>query len=126
MDIETLKLKAKEAAKYSYAPYSQFTVAAAFVTEDGRVFTGVNVENASYGLTICAERNAIFSAVTQGATTIDTMVIYTPTAKPTPPCGACRQVIAEFSSSAKIISFCDGEEEIFQTISQLLPGSFSL
>ncbi len=126
MNLETLKHKAKDAAKSSYSPYSKFAVGAAFETEDGRVFTGANVENASYGLTMCAERNAIFSAVNQGATTIKTLVIYTPTNTPTPPCGACRQVIAEFSSVAKIISICDSDEVIESTIQELLPSSFSL
>lgn len=125
MDIEALKIQAKNVAKNSYSPYSKFTVAAVFISGEGRVFSGVNVENGSYGLTICAERNAIFSAVTQGSHDIATMVIYTPTDKPTPPCGACRQVIAEFSSSAEIISICDGEEELSYTIDQLLPSSFS-
>lgn len=124
MNIESLKQKAKDTAKSSYSPYSKFAVAAVFETEDERVFSGVNVENASYGLTICAERNAIFSAVTQGADSIKTLVIYTPTQTPTPPCGACRQVIAEFSSTAKIISICDSGEELESNIQQLLPSSF--
>lgn len=126
MKIETLKQKAKDIAKLSYAPYSQFSVAAVFETEDGEIFSGVNVENASYGLTICAERNAIFSAITLGAKTIKTLVIYTPTQKPTPPCGACRQVIAEFSSTAKIIAICDSDQELESNIQQLLPESFAL
>lgn len=126
MNTEQLKKLAIDTSKNSYSPYSKFPVAAAFVTEDGRTFSGVNVENASYGLTMCAERNAIFASVTQGAKDIKTLVIYTPTQKPTPPCGACRQVIAEFSKTAKIISFCDSDEELTLTIKQLLPSSFSM
>lgn len=126
MNIEQLKKLAIETSKNSYSPYSKFPVAAVFVTKDGQTFSGVNVENASYGLTMCAERNAIFASVTQGAKDIETLVIYTPTQKPTPPCGACRQVIAEFSKTANITSFCDSDEELTLTIEQLLPSSFSM
>lgn len=126
MNIEQLKQQAIEVSKNSYSPYSKFPVAAVFKTKDGQIFSGVNVENASYGLTMCAERNAIFASVTQGATDIEELVIYTPTQEPTPPCGACRQVIAEFSKTAKITSFCDSDEELTLTIEQLLPSSFSM
>lgn len=124
--IDALKTQVKKIAKNSYSPYSHFAVAAAFVTSEGRIYSGVNVENASYGLTICAERNAIFSAATKGPVDIVTMVVYTPTKTPTPPCGACRQVIAEFSSSARIISICDSEEVLSHSIAELLPSTFSL
>jgi cytidine deaminase len=126
MDIEKLKAAAVNVAKNSYSPYSKFTVASAFYNDDGEMFTGVNVENASYGLTICAERNAICSSITQGSTSIAVLVIYTPTDKPTPPCGACRQFIHEFSDHARIISICDSDEICDTTIDKLLPGSFSL
>lgn len=126
MDIAKLKDAAREVAKNSYSPYSRFTVACAYVDDEGRIFTGVNVENASYGLAICAERNAICSAVTQGSQTIQTLVIYTPTQTPTPPCGACRQFIHEFSKDAEVISICDSDLETHTTIAALLPGSFSL
>ena len=126
MDIEKLKAAAIDVAKNSYSPYSKFTVAAAFYNEQGEMFTGVNVENASYGLTICAERNAICSSVSKGSTSIHTLVIYTPTDKPTPPCGACRQFIKEFSEQARVISICDSDEVCDTTIAELLPGSFSL
>ena len=125
MQLEHLIAAAKAAAKNSYSPYSQFVVASAFCNDQGEIFTGINVENASYGLSICAERNAIFSAATQGNRTIDTLVIYTPTETATPPCGACRQVINEFSSDARIVSVCDSDDRIDTTIDQLLPGSFS-
>lgn len=124
MDLEALKETAKAVSKNSYSPYSKFPVSAAFTNDEGKVFTGVNVENASFGLTLCAERNAIFSAVTQGSTTIDTMVIYTPTEKATPPCGACRQVIAEFSSTARVVSICDSDDVLDTTIAELLPSNF--
>ncbi|WGL17192.1 cytidine deaminase [Microbulbifer bruguierae] len=126
MDIDLLKQKARELAQNSYAPYSQFPVAAAFYDQNGNIYGGVNVENMSFGLTICAERNAIFSAATTGCRTIDAMVIYTPTPEPTMPCGACRQVIWEFSSDAKIIAICDSEKESVFSIRDLLPGAFVL
>ena len=126
MDVERLKQVARETAKRSYSPYSQFPVAAAFYNQNGDIFTGVNVENASYGLTLCAERNAIASAITQGSNTIHTLVIYTPTLTPTPPCGACRQFIKEFSDSATIIAICDSDQVVEASIADLLPGSFSL
>lgn len=126
MSIEQLQNKAREANAQAYAPYSQFRVSAALMAADGRVFTGVNVENASYGLTVCAERNAIFTAVGQGLRSFDTIVIYTPTAVATPPCGACRQVIKEFAPKARVISICDSDDVLDSTIEELLPGSFSL
>ncbi|GAB2198930.1 cytidine deaminase [Sessilibacter sp. MAH4] len=126
MNIEQLKQAAKDVAAKTYSPYSNFPVAAAYYDENGDLFTGVNVENVSYGLTICAERNAICSAVTKGSRTIHTLVIYTPTPTPTPPCGACRQFIKEFSENARIISICDSDQVTDTTIDKLLPGSFTL
>ncbi|WP_317929003.1 cytidine deaminase [Halioxenophilus sp. WMMB6] len=126
MDIDLLKQAARDTAAKSYSPYSRFPVAVAFYNDEGEMFTGVNVENASYGLAICAERNAICSAVTAGSRTINTLVVYTPTQEPTPPCGACRQFIREFSNSATIISICDSDLELQASIAELLPGSFTL
>ncbi len=92
-------LAAREAAReHAYAPYSGFTVGAAVETADGRRFTGANVENASYGLTICAERTAVFAAVLAGAKRIAAVAVTGPDGVTTPPCGACRQVLAEFGS----------------------------
>src|SRR5205814_4528120 len=90
-----LAAAARRAAGHAYCPYSRFPVGAAVLTDRGEIFTGCNVENASYGLTICAERNAVFQAVThgQGRLVIQAVVVYTPTPQPTAPCGACRQVI---------------------------------
>ena len=126
VNIDELKAAAKQALGNSYSPYSRFQVAAALADDQGRIFTGVNVENASFGLTMCAERCAIGTAIGRGAKSLTAIVIYTPTPTPTPPCGACRQVIHEFSNSTRVVSCCDSEAEIDQTISQLLPGSFSL
>ena len=119
--IESLKSEAKAAAQNAYAVYSNFPVGAAVLSKDGKVFTGCNVENISFGLTNCAERTAIFKAVSANSLTIEMVVIYTPTAKPTPPCGACRQVIAEFNPKAKILCICDSDEEIITTLDTLLP-----
>lgn len=126
MSIEELKLKAKEASKKAYAPYSKFNVGCALETTSGNVYTGCNVENASYGLTICAERNAIASAVTaEGHIEIKKIVVYTPTKDATPPCGACRQVIHEFGNP-EIISICEHKESNLHTSEELLPWAFEL
>ncbi len=122
--LQRLIDEAKRVCSESYAPYSNFRVGAALLSKDGRIFSGANVESASYGLTICAERNAIFSGVSNGNTSIAVMVIYTPTDLPTAPCGACRQVIREFSTEAMIFSVCDSDERIETSIAELLPSSF--
>ena len=115
---------ARQVAANAYEPYSHFAVGAAVLTEEGKIFTGVNVENVSYSLTICAERSAIFSAVTAGARRILAIAIYTPTPAPTPPCGACRQVLNEFGPNADVFSICDGEKVRHDKLDQLLPGAF--
>ncbi len=109
----------------SYAPYSKFHVAAAVETEDGKLFYGVNVENMSYPLTMCAERVAVFNAVTAGYKKFSRVYILSISSKPTPPCGACRQVIAEFPDNPDIIMFTgDGEYYEKKNISELLPLQF--
>ena len=97
---------AREASRRAYCPYSHFKVGAAVLTADAEVYAGCNVENASYGLTICAERNAVFQAVSSRSTLpeIRAVLIYTPTPTPTAPCGACRQVLNEFGPDAEV--FC--------------------
>lgn len=125
MSLEKLKVKAKEAANKAYAPYSKFKVGCALITTTGNIYTGCNVENASYGLTTCAERNAIANAVNiEGEIEIQELVVYTPTETVTPPCGACRQVIFEFTKRATIHSYCESKESSANTIDQLLPGAF--
>lgn len=119
-----LQRAATSVSARAYSPYSRFTVGAALLTESGRIFAGCNVENASYGLTICAERNAIFQMAAAGERRIVAIAIYTPTAAPAAPCGACRQVIREFGSAAQIRSFCDGEMVAVWTLPQLLVDSF--
>jgi cytidine deaminase len=117
---------ARAAAARAYCPYSRFRVGAAVLTDRGEIFAGCNVENASYGLTICAERNAVFHAVAQtaGIPAIRAVVVYTPTATPTAPCGACRQVINEFGPDALIISVCDGPTVVQSRLNDLLPNAF--
>ena len=116
---------ARKAAENAYAPYSGFRVGAAVLGEDDRIFVGCHVENASYGLTLCAERVAIFQAVANGAPHISALVVYTPTETPTPPCGACRQVLLEFAPGAEVICVCDGASKLITTASELLPHSFA-
>ena len=125
---EDLKKKvrqsAKEAAKFAYAPYSNFQVGAAVLFKNGTIESGCNVENASFGLTICAERNAIAKGISKGAKEIALIVVYTPTPKPTSPCGACRQVINEFGAGCDIESICDGGDTIAMSSNKLLPQAF--
>ena len=121
---EALMAAARDASAHAYAPYSRFHVGAAVLAEDGRIFTAANVENASYGLTSCAERNAIFAAVSAGARSIVAVAIHTPTAQPASPCGACRQVIYEFGPHAMVLSGCNGEDRGYWSIDELLPGAF--
>lgn len=119
------------ASQKAYAPYSKFVVGAAVVTSRGTIFSGCNVENASYGITICAERNAISTMIAHlgPAATISKVVIYTPTVNPSAPCGACRQVIREFAfnlSPTMVYSFAvdPNTPPLMRTIDQLLPNSF--
>jgi cytidine deaminase len=122
--IEELIALAKEASAKAYCPYSKFRVGAAVQTTSGEVYTGCNVENASYGLTICAERNTIFHSVAEGKKSIAAVVIYTPTKTPSAPCGACRQVINEFGPKARVICACDSPQRIDKPLSELLPDAF--
>jgi cytidine deaminase len=119
---------AKAAMKKAHAPYSKFRVGAAFVTTKGEVFTGCNVENASYGLTNCAERTAIFSAVAKlgGKMRIKAIVVTNDQGVPCSPCGACRQVIYEFGPDATVyfLSKTGGWKEV--AITELLPEGFRL
>lgn len=126
MEIQTLIDQAIEARKKAYTPYSNFQVGAAILTKNNQVFLGCNIENASYGLTNCAERTAIFKAVSEGEKEIEAIVVIGDTDGPISPCGACRQVMAEFcdENTKIILTNLKGEiEEI--TINELLPGFFS-
>ncbi|MGD1031887.1 MAG: cytidine deaminase [Opitutaceae bacterium] len=119
-----LENAARKAARAAYAPYSRFRVGAAVLAKSGRIFSGCNVENASYGLCMCAERTAIFAAASAGERAVRAVAIYTPTHQPTPPCGACRQVIAEFGPDSLIISVCDSKKRLEALFPELLPESF--
>lgn len=120
-----LKAAARNASAHAYAPYSRFHVGAAVLTERGAIYAGCNVENASYGLTICAERSAIFHAVAQGARKIRAIAVYTATDAPTTPCGACRQVIAEFGRDVPILCCTDDDaSDAVYTLNDLLPKAF--
>jgi cytidine deaminase len=128
-DHELLRLAA-EAAKQSYAPYSKYPVGAALLMSDGTVFTGCNVENASYGLTLCAERAAVSAAVTGGRLKIVKVAIVGGTAQqPAWPCGACRQVLAEFcDQDTPVLVAARGRINrwLARTLGELLPESFRL
>lgn len=120
--------KAKEMADRAYCPYSKFRMGAAVMDSAGYVYGGCNVENASYGLTICAERNAIFQAIAAGAHEITAVLVWTPTEEITMPCEACQQVIREFGPDAEIACICGNCSEIapgiIRSTREALPKSF--
>ncbi len=126
-DLEEMVDAAREASRHAYCPYSNFPVGAAVLLEDGSVFSGCNVENPAYGPTMCAERTAIFKAVSERGPDIrvSMVVVYTPTSRPTPPCGPCRQVISEFGREARVVSVCDGDQVLDTDLVELLPHAFS-
>jgi cytidine deaminase len=119
-----LEEAARLAGRNSYSPYSGFPVGAAVLTGNGRIYGGCNVENASLGLTCCAERAAVYNAIARGAGAILAVAIHTPTARATLPCGACRQVLHEFGPRAMIICICDSDHRIETTLDTLLPDAF--
>ena len=122
-EYASLLEQALKACEQSYAPYSKFRVGAALLCEDDSIITGVNVENRSFGLTICAERNAIAAAIAAGKKKFKALVIATPDADyPVSPCGACRQVISEFMPPSATVIFGNSEESyISSTVGELLP-----
>lgn len=115
---------ARSARQNAYAPYSKFAVGAALKTKSGKVFTGVNVENASFGLTLCAERSAIVSAVSAGEQEFSSIAVVADTDGPVSPCGACRQVLAEFGLEWRVLlSNLNGHNQELK-VGDLLPGAF--
>ena len=122
-DVETLLARAQAARQQAYAPYSRFSVGAAVATDAG-VFSGANVENASYGLSICAERVAAASAVAAGARRIEAIAIVGGSLRPTPPCGACRQFLYEFNPDMLVLSVSPGGERKRWALSELLVDGF--
>jgi cytidine deaminase len=125
VDFATLMEQAKAAADKAYAPYSGFRVGAALFCADGTVFAACNVENASYSLSSCAERNAIFQAVCAGHRDFTAIAIYVDSDKIFPPCGACRQVMAEFNPQIKIM-YANRSQAITSDLAKLLPEAFTL
>lgn len=115
---------ARDAMDNAYAPYSKFRVGAALVTRGGHIFTGVNVENASYGLTVCAERVAVFKSVSEGRQDITRVAIVSSSGEHTYPCGACRQTLNEFGKDMKIVLGDKEGNTISIPLSDLLPHSF--
>ena len=124
LEIQKLMDCAIKARENAYSPYSHFAVGAALLCEDGTLFEGCNIENASYGLTNCAERTAIFKAVSEGHTKFKALAVVADTEGPCAPCGACRQVMAEFKIPLIIMGNLMGNIKIV-TIEELLPFSFS-
>ncbi|MDR0563281.1 MAG: cytidine deaminase [Spirochaetaceae bacterium] len=123
MNIEALFQEARKAASFAYAPYSKFRVGAALLGEDGTVYTGCNVENRSFGLTICAERSALVQGVSKGTRRFTALAIAAPDSQePVGPCGACRQVLSEFMPpDAPVIFGGAGTRRITVTIGELIP-----
>jgi cytidine deaminase len=121
--MDRLFAEAQKAAVFAYAPYSQFRVGAALLAEDGSIFSGCNVENRSFGLTICAERNAVFQGVARGKQVFTALAIAAPdSAEPVGPCGACRQVLSEFMGPAAPVRFGGNNgETVDTTLGALLP-----
>lgn len=121
-DSDELLERARCAAESSYCPYSRFRVGAALLCSDGTVFTGTNVENRSYGLTNCAERSAVFSAVSAGRRDFQAMAICTPDSESAvAPCGACRQVLSEFAGEDFPVTFAGEKQRVDTTLGQLYP-----
>jgi cytidine deaminase len=124
IDWDALRSAARALLSHAHAPYSGFHVAAALRSLDGRVFSGVNVENASYGLTICAERNAIAAAVAAGARAFDALVVVCSGTEPPSPCGACRQVLVEFPPAFEVRCYGPSDAVIAARSDELLPHAF--
>jgi cytidine deaminase len=125
--LRTLTSAATEAASRAYAPYSHFEVGAALLFEDGSMVTGANVENASYGLTCCAERNALFRAISERGPglKIQAAVVFHDGPEACPPCGACLQVLSEFATEPCLVYFSHGDKQRGVTLDELLPIRFS-
>lgn len=126
MNNNELIAKSKQAMNYAYAPYSNFKVGAALMTADGTVYLGANIENSSYSLTCCAERVAIFKAVSEGHFQFNEMAVIGATEEPISPCGACRQVMAQFFDEHVTIYLANKNGNFnVTTIAELLPHSFT-
>jgi len=126
MKRDQLIQEAKKAMKMAYVPYSHFPVGAALLTKSGKVYRGCNIENAGYSLTNCAERTAFFKAISEGEKDFEMLAVIANTDRPVPPCGACRQVMAEFcSKDMKVILTNLNGDQTETTVEELLPGAFT-
>ncbi len=127
IDFKNLMDKAKDASQKSYSPFSRFAVGAAVMCTSGKIYSGCNIENSSFGLTICAERCAIFKAISEGEREILAVAIYSPNSDSCYPCGACRQVMFEFQGDEEISVVTEnfGELEI-KKLSYFLPCGFRI
>lgn len=123
-ELDELLSAARDARERAYAPYSNYRVGAALDAGGGHVFFGSNVENASYGLSMCAERSAVYAAVAAGFRAFDAIAIAGPEGDLTSPCGACRQVLAEFNPNMTVI-FTDSDGAVSMPLAELLPHSFN-
>ncbi len=126
MNENELLALAREAQQKAYAPYSGIQIGAVLVAADGRVFTGCNIENASYGATVCAERVALFKAVSEGVTAFRELAVAGSTAKPPFPCGLCRQALWEFAPELTVYAQGETGEVMAATLADLLPSAFSI
>ena len=117
---------AVKTSENAYVPYSHFPIGAVLVTDEGKIYTGVNIENASFGLTNCGERTAIFKAVSEGERSFKELIIYGQTEKPVSPCGACRQVMAEFfEPDLPVTLVAKDKSTVVMTVKELPPYSFT-
>ncbi|MDC3415337.1 cytidine deaminase [Aquibacillus salsiterrae] len=124
VNIELIE-KAKEVRERAYTPYSNFKVGAALKTKSGKVYVGCNIENAAYPVSLCAERVAIFKAISEGETEFDELAVIADTSRPVPPCGSCRQVMSEFFAKDTNVYTSNLQGEVKKmTVEELLPFSF--
>ncbi|MFW5999536.1 MAG: cytidine deaminase [Halanaerobiaceae bacterium] len=125
--LRTMKKRAREAKGRAYVPYSNFPLGAALLTAENNIYMGCNIENSSYGLSVCAERTAVFNAVAAGENHFKALLLVTETEEPVFPCGACRQVLAEFDPEGKmeIIICTDKGKETKISAEKLLPSAFN-
>lgn len=126
MEKNELIIESKAAREKAYVPYSKFPVGAALLAADGTVYHGCNIENSAYSMTNCAERTAFFKAVSEGVHKFRALAVVADTEGPVSPCGACRQVIAEFCDAGMPVYLTNLTGEVFETtVAELLPGAFS-
>ncbi|MFC5591038.1 cytidine deaminase [Sporosarcina soli] len=126
MEKNKLMEESKKAREKAYVPYSKFPVGAALLAEDGTVYRGCNIENSAYSMSNCAERTAFFNAVSEGVHTFKALAVVADTEGPVSPCGACRQVIAEFCDKKMPVYLTNLKGDVLETtVAELLPGAFS-